>query len=204
MADEPRESSQPPAVEVPHVRAFVIHGHRSAAVDLWGEAGLEEIARQLPASTRARTVDELLLATAWTPVADVIDWYIAVWEGPAGRSEPLFSRFLARSVDFGFARVRRDLLKLGNFEQLPARMPSLWRRQHTHGELSGQMVTNAQGVAIGVVIRLRDHPLVETPLARLGIAETWRKILSVARGRPVKQTHTMDGETLVATLTWGG
>lgn len=202
MGEEPSESSPPPSPDVPHVRAFVIHGHRSAAVELWGDEGLRAIARALPAETRVRTVDELLLATAWTPVSDVQDWFVAVWDGPAGRSEPRFSKFLERSVDFGFGRVRRGLLKSGSVEQLTARAPAVWRRQHTHGELSSRILTNEQGITTGAITTLRGNPLIETPLARFALAETWRKIITLAGVRGAKQTHGLEDDALVARFTW--
>jgi len=48
----------------------------------------------------------------------------------------------------------------------------------------------------------RGHPLTETPLARLAFAEVMRHVLSLSRARNVRESHALEGDALVVTLTW--
>jgi hypothetical protein len=197
-----RMESDPPAT-VPRVRGTVIHGYRMAALELWGEDGLRRIAEDLPPATRQRTVDELLVTVDRVPVRDVMEWQQAIWQGPAERREESFHRFIDRSVDHGFGRIRRAFLKLATPAQVAAKAPAMWAHQHTHGRLDVALRTGTNGVVYGAVVTLRDSPLLESAVSRRAVVEGWRYIATLARVKGVRATHQMDGDALVARLSWG-
>ena len=87
-----------------------------------------------------------------------------------------------------------------------AGIAELWRHDHTTGtlEIVASLPPSADGSAKGGVrARLRDHPFMEGDVARRGITEALRYILSLARGvRRVSATHAMEGGALSMTFLW--
>jgi hypothetical protein len=80
---------------------------RAAAVELYGKAGLRDIAARLPADARAALVDTAIITDLWLPERFIIAWHEAVWNGPAHGDEAEFRRYVRTVVDLGFGRVRR-------------------------------------------------------------------------------------------------
>jgi hypothetical protein len=173
-----------------------------AATELWGDAGVARIAERLTKETRQRTVDELLVLVDWVPVRYVMEWHAAAWEGPAARQEDTFARFVDRGVDNGFGRFRRTFLKLATPAQLVAQAPALWRYQHTHGDLSVVLRTDAGGTPRGAVATLRDNPMIESAISRRAVVEAWRHVLTLARVKEVRASHQLEGDALVARFSW--
>src|SRR5437868_14516951 len=96
---------------------------RRAVLDLWGEAGLAEVAQQLPDDARRDTVDAMVItAESWLPERYNQAWYEAIWNGPAHRLAPEFRRFIDRRIDGGFGRVRRYLLQIATPHMLAQRV----------------------------------------------------------------------------------
>ncbi len=169
---------------------------RAAAVELYGDGGLGDIAARLPPEVRRAVVDSAIVVDRWLPERFVIAWQEAVWEGPARKSDAEFRRYVDRVVDSGFGRVRRLLVNLVTPATLCTRAAELWHDEHTHGEISARPDGNV------VVIRLRDHPYVTRPVSRLVMAESLRHAASLTRARSVGEAHRLDGDALEVKLTW--
>jgi hypothetical protein len=169
---------------------------RAAAVELYGDGGLREIAEHLPPDVRGALIDSALITEAWLPERFVMAWQEAVFAGPVRGHDDEFQRYMDKVVDHGFGRVWRLLVKLVTPATLCTRAAELWSDEHTHGEISavptGQLV----------VIRLRDHPYVARPVARLVMAESLRYAASLTRVKRVDQRHRVDGDALEVRLTW--
>jgi len=183
-------------VEEPCAAQRVFVASRAAVVDLYGEAGLAVVGERLPADARRVLVDSALITEPWLPERFVMDWQQAVFEGPAGGSDEEFRRYVRKVVDAGFGRVRRLLVNLVTPATLCTRAAELWLDEHTHGEISA--VPKGQVV----VIRLRNHPYVTRPIARLVMAESLRYAASLTRVKRVDEAHRLDGDALEVRLTW--
>ena len=175
-------------------RVFV--ASRAAALAMWGEAGLRDIAARLPEDVRDAVVDSAVIAEPWLPERWVMAWQDAVWSGPAREDEPTFRRYIQKVVDAGFGRVRRLLVNLVTPATLCTRAAELWLDEHTHGEITARPEGHV------VTIRLRAHPYVERPVARMVMAESLRHAASLTRAKQVTEAHRLDGDTLVVMLTW--
>jgi hypothetical protein len=169
----------------PAVRGYVIRAFREAAGEIWGDAGLQDIAARMPEASRLDAFRERM-ATEWIAEAHVIAWCFATWEGPANRDRPTYFRFVQRQTDLGFGRVRKFLLGVATPHRLLAKAPELWKLDHTHGAL----VCTAEENRATLV--LRDHPYTETPQARATIAEAFRYTLSLTRTKAVEESHALD------------
>jgi hypothetical protein len=120
----------------PYARGMLFVGARDAALQLWGQRGLDAVAARLPPRARAATLERVVLATDWIPEAHMLEWYDAVWEGPAGASAQEFRRWVDARIDRGFGRVRTMLLKVATPSMMLQRGPSLWRHDHSTGTLT--------------------------------------------------------------------
>ncbi len=181
----------------PLARRTIFSGFRRAAIDLWNEEGLREIGARMSDDARLRSVDALVIQEEMLPERFVLEWYVAVWEGPAGRDRALYNRFLNRMMDHGFGRVRKFLLGMATPSLLLRKSAELWRHDHTHGEL-----TYAPISAGSAHVRLTDHPYVETPLARSSIAEIYRYAVSLARVSATADHRLADERTLLVHISW--
>jgi hypothetical protein len=192
------------ANEAPQSRGLILLTLRNAADELFGPEGLREIAARLPAEVRAAMIDAPPMALAWYPTSHVVDWWHAVVAGP-GRDDAAFRTFVDRSNELGFGRVRKTLLGFVGPAGLVARAAELWRHDHTAGtlEVVEALPGSPDGVRGGVKAALRDHPFVETDVARRGVTEALRYILSLARGvRGVEVTYGMEAGALVMRFVW--
>src|SRR5581483_8649216 len=142
---------------------------------MWGAEGLEEVRRGLHRDVRDRTAGMLPLPQ-WLPVDDLIDWHLAVWNGPAGRSEAVFTRHVRTTVDQGFGRVKRFLLSVSTPRTLAPRVAALWRDEYSTGRLEVVRIEERS-----VELALRDHPYVEIPLMQTVIAEVYRHVVSLTQ-----------------------
>lgn len=183
-------------VDEPMAGQRVFVASRAAAVAMWGDAVLRDIGARLPDEIRAALVDTAILVDPWLPERWVMAWQEAAWMGPAHEDEATFRRYVDRVVDAGFGRVRRLLVNLVTPATLCTRAAELWLDEHTHGDISAQPDGRV------VTIRLRAHPYVERPVARLVMAESLRHAASLTRAKDVEETHRLDGDTLEVRLTW--
>lgn len=175
-------------------RVFV--ASRAAAVEMFGDGGLREIAEHLPADARVALIDSAILTEPWLPERFVMAWQEAVFEGPAHGSDDELRRYIYKVVDSGFGRVRRLLVNLVTPATLCTRAAELWHDEHTHGEISAEPTGRV------VLIKLRNHPYVTRPIARLVMAESLRHAASLTRVKRVDQLHRVEGDTLEVRLTW--
>jgi len=191
----------------PLSRGIGLHGFRMAALDLWGERGLRAIAERLPESTRAETLDAIVLPVSWYPVRHTLAWDDAAYDGPCARDDAAFRAFLDRAIDLGFGRMRRFFVRLQSAERLVARAPEMWRYQHTHGTLVvAPKLAEPRGGAsrqVGATLTLRDHPFARHPLARRATAEVYRYIAAMTGRTSCRETHGAEGpDVLVVRLSW--
>ncbi|MDB4966136.1 MAG: hypothetical protein JWN44_1825 [Myxococcales bacterium] len=174
-------------------RVFV--SSRVAALEMYGNEGLKAISAGLPEEARV-VADTALITEKWLPETWIMAWQEAVWHGPARADDAAFRAYIRRVVDAGFGRVRRLLVNLVTPATLCSRAAELWHDEHTHGEISahpeGRVVT----------IRLRAHPYVARPVARMVMAESLRHAASLTRAKDVQEVHRLDGDALEVKLTW--
>ncbi|HXU69770.1 MAG TPA: hypothetical protein VN947_10600 [Polyangia bacterium] len=175
-------------------RVFV--ASRAAALELYGDDGLRQIAERLPPDVRGALIDSAIITEAWLPERFVMAWQEAVFEGPARGSDDAFRRYVDKVVDAGFGRVRRLLVNLVTPATLCTRAAELWHDEHTHGEISATPEGHV------VIIRLRHHPYVARPIARVVMAESLRYAASLTRAKHVVELHRVDGDALEVRLTW--
>ena len=152
----------------------------------------------MPSEVREKTVDAIIISAEMLPERYVMNWYEAVWEGPASRQQAVLFSFLDRMMDHGFGRVRKGLLSASTPAQLAEKAPDLWRRSR-HGDLDD---LDRDGVTTVV---LQDHLYTTAPLARLACAEIYRYALSLAKGaRSPTQVHRLERDgSLRIRITWG-
>jgi hypothetical protein len=184
------ESAEPCA----GARVFV--ASRAAAVELYGDIGLQVIGERLPPDIRGPLIDSAIITEPWLPERFVMAWQEAVFEGPAQGSDAEFRRYIDKVVDAGFGRVRRLLVNLVTPATLCTRAAELWHDEHTHGDITAEPTGHL------VVIRLRNHPYVTRPVARLVMAESLRHAASLTRVKRVDENHRVDGDALEVRLTW--
>ncbi len=183
----------------PLARRTIFAGFRHAARELFGEDGLARIASLMSEEARTRCVDPVVIHEEMLPERFVIEWYEHTWAGPAERDRDRYHQFLDRMMDHGFGRVRKVLLGIATPAMLAKKASELWRHDHTHGEL-GYTISGERSLQI----RLKEHPYVETPLARSSIAEIYRYAISLTRVRGVTSRHFLeDDRTLVVHIDWG-
>ena len=177
-------------------RVFV--ASRAAAVELYGDGGLREIAEHLPPDVRGALIDSAILTECVAAKGAFRHGvHAAVFSGPARGSDDELRRYIYKVVDAGFGRVRRLLVNLVTPATLCTRAAELWHDEHTHGEI-GAREPNGHVV----IIRLRNHPYVTRPIARLVMAESLRHAASLTRAKRVDQLHRVEGDALEVRLTW--
>lgn len=175
-------------------RVFV--SARAAVVELWGQDGLRRVREHLPREAHG-LVDSAIVSDAWLPERLVVQWFEAVWRGPAQQNEEAFAGWVRKTIDSGFGRVRRLLIKLATPPTLCERTAELWSDEHTHGVLT------AQPDGHDVYVRLSEHPYVLHARARVMIAEAMRYAASLTRVKSVVGSHrVIDNETFELKLTW--
>ncbi len=187
--------------QAPTARGTVFSASLVSIRKLWGEYGLEKVGSLLPADVRRIVLDEPVFASDWLPETHMLALLGAVWRGPAAEDETQFRRFIDGRIDVGFGRVRSLLLKTLSPVALVKRAGSLWRDDHSTGELTGTV----DPVTRSCVLKLRDHPYTTTAEARLCAAEIYRYAFSLLRATSdVVEQHRVDDEgTLVVELQWG-
>jgi hypothetical protein len=183
----------------PSTRGTILIGWRAAALDRWGDDGLATLAAHLPADTRARTIDAVVGAQEWFLTSDLMAWHAAVFDGPARKNETEYRAFIGDSVDRGFWRVQRLLLKIATPSVLIERSAKLWRHYHTHGTL--EITKSGEREVTGT---LHDHPFATSALSRLTLTEALRHMMSMARAKNVRETHAQgpDPRTMKVRITW--
>jgi hypothetical protein len=192
-------SSAPPSTESLS-KGTIVHSQAQAIRELWGEDGLRDVVGRLPTEAAEATAGVDFEPLRWYPTRYLLDWNVALLDGPARQDEQAFRRCVARSIDLGFGRVRRAFLAFATPDRLAQRASELWRHEHSQGELS--IESDAAPVERTARLALRDHPFITTALSRLATAEVFRYILSLSRARNVRESHALHGDALRITLRW--
>lgn len=192
--------SSPPSVRpsaASMARGTVFCGLREAALELWGADGLATLAACLPADVKATTVDSFVVSVGWYPESYVMSWFIAAHERMSNRDDRQFFRFLDRMMDHGFGRIRRTLLRLASPNLVLAQATSLWRHDHSHGQLEA---TVGRGHA---QLTLTNHVYTTDPVSRSAIAEIYRYGVAMTGVKQVISHHSLtEPECLQVTLRW--
>jgi hypothetical protein len=191
-------TSAPPLSEESVSKGNILVSVRLAIRDLWSDEGWRDVVGRLPSDAAATVTGADLTALAWYPTRYLLDCERAVFEGVAGRDEAAFRRYIARSTDLGFGRIRRTFLRFATPDLLARRASELWRHDHS----AGQLTIEERGER-HARLALRGHPFVHTHLSRIAFAEALRHIMSLSRIRNVRATHELAGDALVVSLAWG-
>jgi hypothetical protein len=190
---------RPPAATAYTMRArgTIFVGFRQAVLDIFGQDGLQALSALLPVDVRYDTIDTLLVSSEWLPEAHVMAWYEALWTGPCQRQRAQFALVLDRMMDFGFGRIRKALLGLADPSFVIAKATTLWRYDHTHGDLTAEHDDSS------VRLRLENHPYTENPLSCLATAEIYRYCAALCRVRNVVASHYREPSgALIVRLRW--
>jgi hypothetical protein len=188
--------STPPPGDIPLARGTALFGLKASAEEMWGPSVVGEIARRLPAEAR-RAIEEIAMPSSWLPEDHILHWCRGVWEGPAQMDDFAFSAYLGRAAFHGWGRFRKALLGIATPDMLATRAPDLWRRDHTHGTVTTELITG------GAITRLSGGPYVKTEFSRLVIAETFRHIFRMTRVKMVREKHALEPpDTLVIHWAW--
>jgi hypothetical protein len=166
------------------VRGSTLVGFVEAARHL-GAPSLELVRNNLSPELAALLLDNLVLPMSWFPESYLVDLCYAVFRGPLRDASGPSAHYLDHGVDLGWGRVQRTLVAFATPKMLVDRAMKLWRREHSHGVLSGEVSARR------AVLVLREHPYADTPFARALIAEVFRHILSLTRVGVVREQHAL-------------
>ncbi|HEY6876624.1 MAG TPA: hypothetical protein VI299_01345 [Polyangiales bacterium] len=170
---------------------------REAAIEMWGESGLQTLARALPEDARIATVDNLVVSVGLYPERYTVAWFNVAYSVMSRRLDREFYSFLDSMMDHGFGRVRRALLRLATPGFLLDQAASLWRHDHSHGTLEVEV-----GRGIGKLV-LKDHDYVWDTVSRAALAEIFRYGVTLTGAQQVTASHAMlDPNVLSVTLRW--
>ncbi len=189
-------SDDTPETTEPCCRRTIVSALRSAAVELYGEPGLQALGARMTPDCKRLTIDAVQVPSIWLPERLVIEWYQVVYGGPAKAEMPAFNRYLDKMIDHGFGRVRKALLNLLTPPKLLEKARDLWRHDHTHGIFKVDIKPNS------AIITLREHPYVADDLSRAAIAEIYRHCVNLSRTKVVSEKHAFSDGVLQVDLAW--
>ncbi len=180
-----------------HRRVYAQAAKR-AAVMVWGDEGLNAIASALPDDTR-----EELFRTGptdpWIAARHLIRWMYAAHHGPAGLRPAKTREYIDRVFDCGSGVILRSLLHMADPASLTARLPALWKKDNTHGELEATLDPDGKSASF----RLTGTAYSDTPQTRGGMAENYRYAYSLTRAKNVTETHALEKPgTLAFRIRW--
>ncbi len=184
----------------PCVKRIVVPAFRQAVVDLWGDAGREQMISNLSGDSRDEFVQDVVGANrVWIPTRHVIAWAFAIWEGPANRTRDEMARFIRRQWDLSMGVVRRVILHLAPPGPIVARLGAMWKQDNTAGEMEATLDEGGNGATL----HLSNSPFVETPHGRASIAEIYRHAFAQTRAKNVTEMHALDGpKRMVIRVKW--
>ncbi len=189
-----------PQKEAMQKRIFIPAGKR-AAVMLWGEEGLNEIAAALEDETR----NEFFRATSgeeWIPARFVIEWCLRVFEGPCKRDRNKMAEYVDRVYDLSYGVIRKVVVKFADPASIVPRLPGFWKQDHSAGELTAELDPSGKGCTL----RITGTPYTELVHSRAGMAEVYRYGFAQSRAKEVTESHTLERvggkQVLVIRLKW--
>jgi len=180
----------------PKLKKYHMVAAREAALWAWGPDGVEEIGRHMPDRERSEIFAEVL--PPWIAERAVIALGFGVWNGPAKHSKTEYFRFLHKTTDLSFGRVRKALVgALASAEKVLSMADEIWKSDHTHGSWETHVAQNRARM------RLTGHPYADTPHGRTSLGEQIRYIVSLTRAREVTASHAPIGAgAMEITLRW--
>jgi hypothetical protein len=177
------------------MKKYYVVAARDAARWAWGPGGVEDIAQRMPERERAETFADVLPPFVSFRAMHALG--LGIWNGPAKHSRPDYFRFLHKTTDMSFGRVRKVLIGMASPEKILSMADELWKSDHTHGSWEAHV---AQGRARLV---LSGHPYADTPHGRTSLAEQIRYIVQRTRAREVTASHGPLGPgAMQITLRW--
>jgi hypothetical protein len=177
----------PSAPTEPLQRRIFVPAAKRAAVLLWGEDGLNDIAQKLHDDTREEFF-KIVGTEEWIPARHVIHWCYVAHHGPCGMSVPKMREYIDRVFDFSYGVVRRSVLRMADPVAITPRVGPMWKEEHTAGELEGAVEAGGKSA----LFRLVGSPFTETPHTRAGIAESYRYAYALTRAKNVTETHALE------------
>ncbi len=171
---------------------------KRAAVLVWGEDGLNDIAHALPDDTREEFF-RVVQTDPWIAARHYIKWMYVVHQGPAGLSVTKTREYINRVFDFSGGIILRSMLRMADPASITLRLGPMWKEENTHGEL----VSSVDPGGNSATFRLTGSPYTETPQTRGGIVEQYRYAYSMTRAKNVTETHALEKPgTLVFRIRW--
>lgn len=179
------------------VRGTILASFRSATFDLWGERGLKEVGQLVSEQVQRDTIATSAMSVDWFPETHVTEWYAGLWNGPCEGSKVEFTRALNRMLDVGFGRVQKVALRFATPKMVVTRAPSLWRHDHSHGNLAVTVEKNSAHLT------LDSHPYLGDSLSRTAVTEIYRYCLTLSRADRVTAHHFIEPDgSLCVKLRW--
>jgi hypothetical protein len=162
---------------------------------MFGNDGCRKIIEALPEEVRERTASVAPMPE-WVLVDDLIAWHVAV-RTDLGRDNATFTRHVHKTVDQGFGKVKRMLLRMATPHTLAPRAAALWRDEYSSGRLTARTIDERC-----VTLTLRDHPYVRHPLMQSVITEAYRYIVSLTAAETVTAESTVESNELTVRMHW--
>ncbi len=188
-----------PVVPTEHMqRRYYVQAMKRAAVALWGDPGLNAIAAALPDETREEFF-RVNQSEPWIAARHLIQWMYAVHHGPSQLAQPKTKDYIDRVVDLSTGVILRSLLHMADPASLTPRLPALWKKDNTHGELEATLDPGGKSATF----RLTGTAYHESPQTRGGMAEMYRHSYSLTRAKMVTETHALEKPgTLLFRIRW--
>lgn len=184
-----------PAADRPLVRRRSLLGFRAACELMWGNDGCRKVIEALPEDVRERTAGVAPMPE-WVLVDDLIAWHVAVRAG-LGRDDATFTRHAHKTVDQGFGKVKRLLLRMATPHTLAPRAAALWRDEYSSGRLTARTIDEHC-----VTLTLRDHPYVRHALMQSVITEAYRYIVNLTTAKIVSADSIVESNELTVRIHW--
>jgi hypothetical protein len=189
-----------PAKEPMQKRLFV-PAAKKAAVLLWGDDGLNEIASALDNDTRTE-IFRTGGGDEWIESRHVIEWCLRTFEGPCRRDRNKMAEYVDRAYDLSYGVVRKAVVKFADPAAIVARLPGFWKQDYNVGELVAEVDPSGKGC----IIRITGSPYTELVHTRAGQAEIYRYGFSQTRAKEVTESHALERDNgkqvLVIRLRW--
>ena len=179
----------------PETRLYQLRAAAEATEHCFGREARQSVTASVSPELRS-ALESVATGMSWTPVRHVIDWSMAVWEGPANYDRAAMVEFTQRQVDMGFGRLRRALIALASPRLLLERAPELWEKDNRGGQVSIDVGDHR------ATWRLVDHPYCAVPQARATMAEVLRYVVELTRARDVTESHGLSGGALEVIVRW--
>ena len=169
---------------------------REATRDLWGSSTVDRVLAALPPDARAPFVRGAQVPR-WVPEAYFVAWMNQLWSGPCERDQRGLVRWVDRVTDRGFGAAKRMLLSLASPWVILRRAHSLWRTEHTHGEIAVERLGDRHAR-----LSLRDSTYVDDEVGRHAMAEAFRYHVYRCRTRSAREQHELADNALVVSIEW--